>query len=444
MVGKPFLSTRKNTVPERFATYLVLLLITFSSVGALGEDWPHWRGPMRNGVTMESSRWDEKGWPPKVLWRANVGIGGTSPLVVKDRLYVMGWRDGRDHVQCLDVGTGQSHWSVAYDCRQYGRFATGDEGLYSGVTSTPEYDAETGLLYTLSTDGHLHAWDTRREGKRAWGFNLYDQFDVTQRPKPTRIGHRDYGYTASPLVNGDRLIVEVGSSTGTLMAFDKRSGKADWSSRSTEPAGHTAGPVPIVVEGKPCVAVLHLNGLLVARTDAGHEGETVAEYPWPTDYANNIASPAIRENFVLITSGYNQNKMARIRITLRGAEKVWEHGHLSQICTPVVDGGKIYWSWERMYSVDEETGVLSWKGDSLGEAGSCVITSDNRLIAWTGRGTLTLVETAKRSPGAYQRLFQMQVLAQTDAWPHVVLADRRLFCKDRAGNLVCLSLDHAP
>jgi outer membrane protein assembly factor BamB len=239
-----------------------------------------------------------------------------------------------------------------------------------------------------------------------------------------------------------RLIVEVGASTGTLMAFDKRNGQTRWSSRVSQPAGHTAGPVPMFVEGNPCIAVLHLNGLLVARTDEGHGGETVAEYPWPTDYANNIASPTVRENHVLITSGYNQNKMANLRITLRGAEKVWEQGHVSQICTPVVHGGKIYWSWERMHCVDEETGALTWKGDSLGEAGSCIITSDDRLIIWTGRGTLTLVETAKRSPSAYQRLFQTQLLEQTDAWPHVVLADGRLFCKDRAGNLVCLSLRH--
>ncbi len=89
---------------------------------------------------------------------------------------------------------------------------------------------------------------------------------------------------------------------------------------------------------------LHLNGLLGARTDVGHEGETIAEYPWPTDYANNIAGPSTRENHVLITSGYNLNQVARLRITLRGAEKVWEQGHVSLICRPVIHGDKIYWS----------------------------------------------------------------------------------------------------
>jgi hypothetical protein len=205
MVEKRAVLTCQKTLRQRRVACCALLIVTFSSVVAFGDNWPHWRGPQRNGVTQESSRWDDQGWPPKVVWRANVGVGGTSPLVVKDRVYVMGWRDGRDQVQCLDAATGKPQWSVSYDCRQYGRFATGDEGLYSGVTSTPEYDAETGLLFTLSTDGHLHAWDTRHDGKRVWGFNLYDQFDVAQRPKPTRTGHRDYGYTSSPLVVGNQL-----------------------------------------------------------------------------------------------------------------------------------------------------------------------------------------------------------------------------------------------
>lgn len=31
-------------------------------------------------------------------------------------------------------------------------------------------------------------------------------------------------------------------------------------------------------------------------------------------------------------------------------------------------------------------------------------------------------------------------LAAADAWPHVVLANGRIFCRDRSGTLVCLEL----
>ena len=86
------------------------------------------------------------------------------------------------------------------------------------------------------------------------------------------------------------------------------------------------------------------------------------------------------------------------------------------------------------------TGELKWQGGNIGEPGSCIVTTDNRLIVWSGRGDLTLVETAKRSPDRYQLLAERRRLFQTDAWPHVVLAHGHLYLKDRAGNIKCFAL----
>ena len=77
----------------------------------------------------------------------------------------MGWQGGEDHVRCLEAKTGKPVWTVSYKCPQYGRHATGDEGAYSGPTSTPEYDIATGYLYTLSCDGDLNCWDAGAGGK---------------------------------------------------------------------------------------------------------------------------------------------------------------------------------------------------------------------------------------------------------------------------------------
>ena len=98
--------------------------------------------------------------------------------------------------------------------------------------------------------------------------------------------------------------------------------------------------------------------------------------------------------------------------------------------------------------LDFKTGSLKWKGGKIGYPGSCILTADDRLIVWSGRGDLTLVETARRSPDRYQKLAERKGLFRTDAWPHVVLAAKRLYCKDRAGNLICFNLqerdDHRP
>jgi outer membrane protein assembly factor BamB len=404
---------------------------------ARAEDWPHWRGPSRDGNTTESSNWSGEHWlAAKPTWTKNVGIGSTSPLVVAGRLYVLGWHKDRDALQCFDASSGEAIWSQTYPCPRYGRKATGDEGLYAGPSASPEYDRETKRLYTLSIDGDLQCWETARDGERVWSRNLYREFDPPRRPKFGRSGLRDYGYTSSPLVYGPWLLVEVGDDEGNLMAFDKATGEPLWKSQCRDAAGHTGGPVPMTVEDIPCVVVLTCKHLVVVRLDAGHEGQTLAELPWETDFANNIATPTVIGNEVLVTSAYNRNAMCKLRVAPTGLTKVWEQPYPSKVCSPVVSDGAVYVAWDRLRCLDFQTGQLRWEGARFGDDGSCVVTSDGRLVVW-GRGSLVLCETARRSASAYRELARIDRLLHTDCWPHVVLAAGRMYCKDRGGQLSC-------
>ena len=410
------------------------------AVSLRAEDWPHWRGPSRDGRTSEKSLWSGSRWVDSTpAWTKSVGLGSTSPLVVDGRVYVLGWHDGKDQLQCRDAATGKEIWTQSYDSPQYGRKATGDEGLYGGPTSTPEYDPATKRLYTLGVDGDLHCWDTAAGGKRIWGINLYEQFDPPQRPRFGRSGLRDYGYTSSPLVHGDWLLVEVGDDEGTLIAFDNRTGKVVWRSQCRDEAGHTGGPVPMTVEGKPCAVILTCKHLVVIRLDEGHEGETVGTFEWWTDFANNIATPTVVGSEVLITSDYNRHALVKLRATLAGITKVWEQPHPSKVCSPVVDHGNVYLAWNKAQCLDWQTGKLRWQGGNFGDDGSCIVTGDGRLICWGG-GKLALIEMAERSPDAYRELATIEGLSQADCWPHVVLASGRIYCKDRQGKLMCFAV----
>jgi len=420
--------------------FLATMAMEVSSLAVAG-DWPHWRGASRDDRTEENSGWDAGAWPVRpAVWHANVGEGGSSPVVIGNRVYAMGWKDGTDNIHCLDATTGTDLWTVAYKCPQYGRRATGDEGLYSGPTSTPEYDVETGSLYTLGCDGDLHCWNTRENGRKIWGFNLYARYNMPRRPKFGRQGLRDYGFTTAPLISGDWIIVEVGDDEGNLMAFSKQTGERVWASEYHGPAGHTGGIVPMNVDGVPCVAVLAFEGLHIARIDPAHAGKTVALYKWETDFANNIATPAVHGSDVLITSAYNHNAICKLHVTLNGATRVWEQSFASKVCTPIIHRGRVYWAWQRLHCLDFETGRPLWEGGEFGDAGSCIMTSDDRLIVWGNRGRLALVESAHRSPDEYRELARLDKVFSTEVWPHVALADGRLFCKDRLGNLKCFVL----
>lgn len=404
-------------------------------------DWPHWRGPTRNDHTDEPSGWADGKWlPEKPAWTAAVGVGASSPLVAGDRVFALGRSAGHDVLRCLDARTGTEVWAAKSRSPAYGRFHAGDEAFYSGPSSTPEYDPAARLLYTLGVDGDLRCRDAAAAGKEVWGLNLYDRYGAKQRPKIGRSPIRDYGYTSSPLVHGDWLLVEVGSPRGTLVAFDKKTGQEVWASELTDEAGHNAGPVPMTVEGVPCVAVLTLRQLAVIRLDAGKEGKTVATFPWETEFANNVASPAVHGDCVLVTSAYNLNAICKVRVTLGGAKELWRKRYPSKVCTPVIHGGHVYLAWQRVRCLDWETGELRWDGGAFSDAGSCVVTADDRLVVYGGSGKLALVETAKRSPKAYTELAVRDRVFAATAWPHVAVAGGRVFCRDRDGHLACFTL----
>ncbi len=419
--------------------------LMLSTAAICGDDWPHWRGPDRNDIIGESSGWTADGWrSSEAAWKQNVGEGSTSPIVVGDRVFVMGWRDEQDFVCCLDAKTGKEDWSVSYKCPRYGRLAMGDEGLYSGPTSTPEYDEATAFLYTLSCDGDLNCWDTNQRGHRVWSINLYDTYTIHRRPKVGRSAQRDYGYTTAPLVHGDWVIVEAGADEGTFLAWDKKTGLQIWQSEAKGSAGHTGGMMPMMVDDVSCIAAMTFQGLLVTRLDAGHEGRTVAQYEWITDFANNIATPTVHENYVLITSAYNHQAICKLEITLQGARKIWEQPFPSKVCSPIIHNRHIYFAWQRMRCLDFETGEQKWEGGTFSDPGSCIVTTDNRIIVWGGRGRLALVDTADRSPTAYNEVDSIDNVFSTDVWPHVALSNGRLFCKDRDGNIACFETVDPP
>ncbi|MFN0128052.1 MAG: PQQ-binding-like beta-propeller repeat protein [Verrucomicrobiales bacterium] len=405
------------------------------------EDWPHWRGPARDGSTSESSGWEEGAWPPVEVWSADVGYGSSSVLEVGGKVYGIGHRGDGETVFCLDAATGKALWEQNYKAPDYGREAVGDQNFYTGPSATPEFDPETGLLFTQGIDGDLHCWDTKADGKPVWALNLYDAFGTPQRPQVTKRANsrRDYGCPTAPLVQGRLLIIGAGDSKhGNVLAFDKTNGHPVWSSQNKDAAGHAGGLVPVSISGKPCVVSLTATQVVVTELSAGRE---VCAYPWATDFINNIPTPAIlRDGSIVVTSNYNISATAALAPGAVTMRSVWKCAESSGVCSPVVDGDALYLGSAGLRCLDARTGKVRWSGGKFGDACSVILTGDKRLIVWANDGDLALIEGAGRSPSAFKLLAERKGILRDMAWPHVVLAGGRLFCKDRAGNLKCLAL----
>src|SRR5262249_14301833 len=151
----------------------------------------------------------------KLLWTYDkAGVGYSSPAIVGKVLYCLGAEGGKEFAYALDTSTGKQKWKVPLG----GEF----NNPYGGrPRCTPTVDGE--VLYVLRATGDLHCLEVAA-GKQRWQVNLSKDLGGKMMS--------GWGYSESPLIDGDKLICTPGGGRGTLAALDKKSGKVLW--RSTE------------------------------------------------------------------------------------------------------------------------------------------------------------------------------------------------------------------
>jgi len=164
----------------------------------------------------------------------------------------------------------------------------------------------------------------------------------------------------------------------------------------------------MTIQNVPCIATFTCAGLLVVRADKGHEGQTLAKYSWVTDYNNNISSLAAAGDKVVISSNYNQNRMCLFELNLEGIAKRHEvKRDFSRVGTPVIFDNHLYMPYQRLrcYGIGKAGLTLEWKAPSsnldFGSEGSCLITSDKKIIAFgsrAGKYKLALIDIAGSRP----------------------------------------------
>src|SRR5664280_2968811 len=188
-------------------------------------DSPQWRGLNRDGnsgQTVLPQQWPAGG--PRLVWKAQgLGEGYSSFAVVGNRLYTQGQQGDREFVLALDVATGRHLRKPPT-----GGALSNDNG--NGPRGTPTVDGNR--LYAVAGDGTLVCLETDT-GKRVWETNFVADFKG-------RAPH--WGYSESPLVEGDRVIVAPGGSGAAIVALNKATGAVIWKSQSDGAAYSSAVP----------------------------------------------------------------------------------------------------------------------------------------------------------------------------------------------------------
>jgi outer membrane protein assembly factor BamB len=378
-------------------------------IGTATADWPQWRGPDHNGISIETG-WFKEGAAARTVWEASVGAGYSSVAVQAGRLYTLGNRNNQDVVVCLDALTGTAVWAMEYPCRA---------GNYPGSRSTPTVEGRS--VYVSSREGHVHCLDAGTGAVR-WKREL--QKDPGAKAPA-------WGFAGSPVVLGQAILLNVGDSG---IALDKTTGRTLWASG---PAGAGyASAVPATFNGKPSALFFGSKGLVSVDPASGRKQW---EHAWSTKYDINAADPLVWDDKVFLTSGYGCGG-ALMRVGPGGPKVVWETQALgSQFTSPVLWKGFLYGvsgntGRGQVCCVDPATGVARW---TRSEAGFCALTlADGKLVLMNERGILIVADA---TDAAFHQRFSGKVLDGT-CWTPPVVSGGLLYVRNDRGRLLALDL----
>ena len=382
------------------------------------QEWPQWLGSHRNGISGVTGL--HRQWPadgPAEVWRRPLGEGFSSIAVAAGAVYTMFSDGSGEHIVSLNANDGAERWSVRsgdhYIERQGG----------NGPRCTPTVHGD--IVFALGANGALYALRTAT-GETVWKRDLPADFGAE---RPT------WGFSGSPLVEGDLLLLEVGGSEGrALAALDKRTGKTVWTTREDK-IGYSS-PIAATVNGLRQVLFFTASGLVsVAPVD----GSLYWRYPWRTPYDVNASTPVfIPPNRFLISTGYDVGASV---VEVSGsapdmqATTVWRNKSMkNKMATAVYRDGYLYGLDNAILKcVEAANGVEQWKARGYGMG--TLIWADGLLIVLSDAGRLALV---KADPSGHSEIASAQVLNGL-CWTAPSLANGRVYLRDMS-DIVCLQL----
>ena len=377
---------------------------------AVGQDvanWPQWRGPNRDGISKETGllkQWPAEG--PPLVWKATGAGGGYSSFsIANGKLYTMGLRGDREFVIAFDVATGKEAWATAN-----GSAFRNDRG--DGPRGTPTVDGDR--LYALGGSGDLSALDART-GKIIWTKNILREFGAA---------NIEWGISESPLVLGDKLLVNAGGPGASIVALNKSDGSLIWKSQSDK-AGYSSA-IPLNVNG--LTQVVFFTAQRAVGLDA-KDGRLLWEYARPANNVANAATPIARANRVFISSDYGTGGgVVEIKPDNKAQEVWFSRDMKNHHSSSVLVGDYLYgFSSSVLTAMKFDTGEIAWRDRSVGK-GSLVY-ADGNLYCLSENGVVGLVEA---TPTGYKEKGRFRIKQDSlPTWTHPVVAGGRLYLRDQ-------------
>jgi outer membrane protein assembly factor BamB len=382
---------------QRYPTGLAVLLCTFAPLfqsNGAHSDWPQFRGQGAMGrgeATGFALHWNDQS---NIVWKTTLpGPGASSPIVRGDRVYLTCFtgyatssREPGDianlkrHLLCLNLADGKTVWDTARPAEQPEQDKIRENHGYA--SATPVIDDER--IYAFYGRSGVIAFD--HQGKELWN---------------TKVGKKlnEWGSAASPVLFKDLLLVNASVESESLIALDRTNGKEVWRTGGVKDSWHP----PVLLnapDGKTEIV------LAMIRKVVGFDPERGAQL-WRADTGINwymCPTPVAQDGIVYSIGGRNPNGGLAIRAggrgDITGSHVLWKVNKGSNVPSPILHGGHLYWAHENLgvvYCVDAKTGEIEYEErlePSPGQIYASPVVAENRIY-FVGRAGRTVVVAAE-------------------------------------------------
>ncbi len=407
---------------------LAALVSVLAAAPARAEDWPQWLGPRRdNSSTEKVTPWKDN---LKVLWRKPAGEGHSSPVVAEGRVFIHAKvaDKNEEEIVAFDAKSGEQLWRTRYERAAF-------RSLYgNGPRATPAVVERR--LYAFGITGVLTCLDAK-SGDKVWQVDTLRKFQAKNLL---------FGMACSPLVVGERVLVNIGGKGNSVVAFERGNGKTAWKSMD-DAASYSS---PIIFGNGDKRQVVFLTGANVASLNPA-DGGVYWRFPLVDRLLESSTTP-IRAGDLLLASSITYGSVG-LTLTMKDGkpaiEETWKNKDLtSYFSTPAAIGkehvyivtGKIPGPFTKpsadLHCIEAKTGKDRWQKANIGTYhASLMRTGDDKLLLLTDDGELALLEP---DPKGYRELARAKV-SGPETWAHPALANGRLYVRDKT-ELLCLQV----
>ena len=355
-------------------------------------DWPRFRGPGGMGES------DAKGLPLKwgesenIAWKTPLpGAGASSPIVFGDRIYLTSYTgyfvpgesggsldDLERHLIGLNRADGKILWDKSVKARLPEEERIRDHGY---AANSPAADEER--VYAFFGKTGVFAFN--HKGEQVW------QADVGS-------GTSGWGTSASPVLYGDLVFINASVESESLVALDRKTGEEKWRARGIRESWNT----PVIVKtsaGEEELVIASQGKVFAYEPKTGKElWNCETDITWYM-----VPSIVAEEGIVYVLGGRSGTTALAIRAggkgDVTGTHRLWTSNKGSNVTSPVVTGGHLYWMNDQggiAYCAKGESGDLVYQKrlDRAGQVYASALLADGRVY-YLNRSGRTYVMAAK-------------------------------------------------